>query len=156
MKRQALFAITIVLIGMTGCGGQGADEPPAVRIGDSVCDECNMIISDERWATATVFEGQRGPEVRLFDDFNCQVNYETSHSDAAIVTRWSRSYTTREWLKTEAAFFLMSPQFRSPMGSMTAAFSTRSDAEAARGDGTGDVMAFEATWKRLGFRRDPD
>lgn len=136
---------------LVGCGGQSADGPPSIRLGDSVCDECNMIISDERWATATVVEGPRGPEPRMFDDFNCQVNYEVSHEDGAILARWSHSHPTRQWIPTEQAVFLMSPHLRTPMGSKTAAFGSRTEAEAAQAELTGEVMDFEIAWKRLGF-----
>jgi len=142
--------LTTVLL-LVGCSEQAADAPPAVRLGDSVCDQCNMIISDERWATATVVEGPRGPEARLFDDFNCQVNYEIEHPDAEVLARWSHSHTTHDWIRTESAHFLMSPNLRTPMGSKAAAFASAAEAEAAETELDGDVMLFEVAWSRLGF-----
>lgn len=150
MKYAMLLACAFVLGTVAGCGRQSADEPPSVRIGDTLCDQCNMIISDERWATATIVNGPRGPEPRLFDDFNCQVNYEVEHEDEAIVTRWSRSHSSGEWLKTKDAVFLMAPLIRSPMGSHAAAFATAADAEAASIQTPGDILSFADAWKRLG------
>lgn len=139
-----------MLLLFSGCNKQATDTPPVVRLGDSVCEECNMIISDERWATATIVEGPRGAEPRLFDDFNCQVNYEIANPDLTILGRWSHSHTTRKWIRTGDAHFLMSPGLRTPMASSIAAFASESEAEAAKGDLAGDVMSFEVAWKRLG------
>jgi copper chaperone NosL len=134
-----------------GCEQKSADGPPPIRLGDSVCEQCNMIISDERWATATIVEGPRGPEAKLFDDFNCQVNYEVEHKDLAVVARWSHAHNTRKWLRTEQAHFVMSPALRTPMGSNTAAFASMEHAEAMMANLLGDQMAFEVAWLRLGF-----
>ena len=147
----SILALSLVLIAVSGCSEQAADGPPTVRLDDSVCDQCNMIISDERWSTATIIEGDRGPEPRIFDDFNCQANYEGEHPDLTILARWSHSYSTREWLSTEKAVFLISPDLRSPMGSNIAAFASESEAETTKADFTGDIMTFDAAWQRLGI-----
>ncbi|MFG0305735.1 MAG: nitrous oxide reductase accessory protein NosL [Phycisphaerales bacterium JB040] len=152
MRRFEVGVLTAVSLAcVAGCGGQDADAPPGVRLGDSVCHQCDMIISDERWAVATIVEGARGPEPRLFDDFNCQVNHEIEQPGLRVLARWSHAHDTREWIRTEEAGFLMSPGLRTPMGSKVAAFASRADAESARAALSGDVMDFETVWKRLGF-----
>lgn len=152
MKPTILMVmLSIALAWLSGCDGPAADGPPIVMLGDSVCDQCNMIISDERWATATIIEGPRGPEARLFDDFNCQVNFEVENPDPTILSRWSHSHATREWVRTENARFLMSPNLRTPMGSHIAAFASGGEADEARAELTGDVVTFVIAWKRLGF-----
>ncbi len=152
MKRSCFaFALLSALTLLYGCDNQVADGPPAVRLGDSVCAQCNMIISDERWATATMVEGPRGPEARLFDDFNCQVNYEMKNPELTILTRWSCSHATREWIRTEEAHFLLSPNLRTPMASKVAAFASPAEASAAHAEFTGEVVSFEDAWKHLGF-----
>jgi nitrous oxide reductase accessory protein NosL len=143
------FVVALSLL--SGCDNQVSGGPPTVRLGDSVCVQCNMIISDERWATATMVEGPRGPEARLFDDFNCQVNYEVENPDVPILARWSRSHATREWVRTEDAHFLISPNLRTPMASKVAAFASLSEADEANAELTGDVVSFEAAWRHLGF-----
>lgn len=144
-----LIALAAALACITGCDEPSADTPPSVRLGDSVCVECNMIISDERWATATVVESPRGAEPLLFDDFNCQVNHEVAHPELHILARWSHDHTTSEWIRTEQATFLISPGLRTPMGSKIAAFATPAGANAAKDELTGDVMTFDTAWKRL-------
>jgi nitrous oxide reductase accessory protein NosL len=147
----AMIPVTGLACMLAGCDAPSADGPPEIRLGDSVCDECNMIISDQRWATATVVEGPRGPEPLLFDDFNCQVNHEVEHPELVVLARWSFSHATSEPVRTEDAMFLMSPNLRTPMGSKAAAFSSSSEAQAAQAELTGDVMAFDVAWKRFGF-----
>lgn len=148
---RSMFVFAALLASIAGCDRQVSDGPPVIRLGDSVCDQCDMIISDDRWATATIIEGPRGPEPRLFDDFNCQVNHQVEHPELAILARWSHDHATSEWLPTEQAWFLISPGLRTPMGSKAAAFSSPTVAETAKAELDGEVMAFEIAWERLGF-----
>ena len=150
-KALSILVISLTLFIISGCDEQATVGPPSVQLDDSVCDYCNMIISDERWSTATIIQGPRGPEPRLFDDFNCQANYESKHPDLVILARWSHNYPTREWLSTEQAVFLISKDLRSPMGSNIAAFASQSEAEATETDFNGDIMTFDAIWQRLGI-----
>jgi nitrous oxide reductase accessory protein NosL len=151
MKRSATIAsLTITLLTLSACDDQAADAPPALRPGEDVCAQCNMIISDVRWATATIVEGPRGPEARLFDDFNCQVNYEVEHDGLGIEARWSHDHATSQWLPTHQATFLVSPALRTPMGSGAAAFASTDAASAAASETPGDVVDFKTTWQRLG------
>lgn len=167
MKRLTTVLVSAAGLALAACGERPADGPPAVRLGHDVCAECNMIISDARWATATVVPGPRGPEARLFDDFNCQVNFENEHADAEIIARWSHDHASGEWVKTEEAHFLFSPHLRTPMGSNASAFSARSGAEDALAAleaqhpptqdsaQAGEIVDFAAAWNLLGSA-DPD
>ncbi len=150
MRSVALASIAVAaLFVIVGCDERSATGPPSVRLGDSVCAQCNMIISDERWATATIIEGPRGGEPRLFDDFNCQVAFESEHPDTAALARWSHSFTTSEWIQTQNAYFLMSPNLRTPMGSQVAAFATQAELDGARRELTGNEMTFDGAWRHL-------
>lgn len=146
----AAAALAAAAAMLPGCDSGSAEGPPSIQIGEAVCDQCNMIISDERWATATVVQGPRGPEPRLFDDYNCQVNYEAEHTDDEILERWSHDGASGAWFKSEEGSYLISPSLRTPMGSNAMGFETRQaalDAQAVHG---GDVVAFESAWERLG------
>lgn len=149
--KTLLSILTIVLVSscLGGCGDDKAEGPPRVRLGDSLCVECNMIISDARFATATVVKGARGPEALLFDDFNCQVNHEVANPEAEILARWSHDHGTTGWMRTEEAHFVRSDGLRTPMASKVAAFRDRGDAEAMQRELGGDIAGFEAMWKRL-------
>lgn len=151
MKTLARIAFVSIAGALASCGQDDAQGPPTVRLGDSLCAQCNMIISNERWATATIIDGPRGGEPRLFDDFNCQVNFEAARPDLVVLARWSHDYRGSGWLRTEEARFLMSPALRTPMGSQVAAFASPAEAQVARSDLTGDLMDFKTCWARLGF-----
>lgn len=140
-----------VLTASTGCDRRASDGPPTLRLGDSVCVQCNMIISDERFATATIVEGPRGPEARLFDDFNCQVNYEVEHATQRVLQRWLHDHANARWLRAARAHFVMAPALRTPMASHTAAFAAREDAESVAADMSGEVLNFVTAWRRLEF-----
>lgn len=149
MKTASKIAAMAACVLLAGCDQQAADQPPRIDIGNSVCDACNMIISDERWATATIVQGPRGPEPLLFDDFNCQVRYEAGHPELLILARWSHDQKSCEWFPTEQGSFVTSPKLRTPMGSMTAAYQSRAAAEAAGAELDCGVMAFDAAWSQL-------
>ncbi|MCC7390503.1 MAG: nitrous oxide reductase accessory protein NosL [Phycisphaerales bacterium] len=144
------IAAVALLAPLAACDRTTPDGPPRVLLGESVCEYCNMIISDDRWATSTIVDGPRGPDPRLFDDFNCQVDYEAAHPEPRMLARWSHCHKTREWLRTEHGTFLLSPRLRTPMSSKVAAFATASDAEASKAELTGELMDFASLWERLG------
>lgn len=156
MSRLVTIAsLSVWVLALSACDDRAADGPPDLRLGEDVCIQCNMIISDRRWATATIVEGPRGPEARLFDDFNCQVKYEVKNDKQAVVARWSHDRGTSQWLSTEEATFMMADKLRTPMGSRAAAFaSPEAAAEAARTE-SGEVLAFDVVWMRLGYSGSP-
>lgn len=160
MKNDLVLAVVgaSVLLSPFGCGRVNQDGPPTLLLGDTVCDECGMIVSDERFATATTTQGVRGPEPRMFDDFNCQKNFERANPGLAILERWSHDYMTMEWGPTEDMCFLRSRGLRTPMGSGAAAFLDQADAEGALlvlvkdqgagspADSVGQVIGFADYW----------
>ncbi|MCA9276992.1 MAG: nitrous oxide reductase accessory protein NosL [Phycisphaerales bacterium] len=125
-----------------GCGEVDPAAPPVIRLGDTACTECGMIVSDDRFGTATVINGDRGQETLIFDDFSCQMKFEAKHPDLQIVTRWSRDYGTLEWLHTQNAWFVHASELHTPMASNMAAFKARSDAEKAAQELGGTVCDF--------------
>ena len=143
-QRPAAFAMAAAaLLFGSGCADESASGPPVVHLGDSICAECGMIISDARFATATIIASNRGATPELFDDFICQMNSESSHPGNQIVARWCHDYDSAEWIDMESAFFLRSPRLKSPMASHLAAFRTREAATAAVERFGGDVLVFD-------------
>lgn len=151
MKRTASTLTLTTLALLCSCDQGPKNAPPTIRLGYDVCAQCNMIISDQRWATATIVGGPRGPEPVLFDDFNCQVNFEIGPPEQDILDRWSHDHATGEWIRTKDAHFLITPGMWTPMASSVAAFTLESDARATRETHGGDIVPFDIAWKRLGF-----
>ncbi len=146
-KSVLVILMSILMLSAPSCSRTDLSGPPTVLIGDSTCAECGMIISDERFATATVDEQDRGPISVLFDDFNCQMIYESKMSDLTILKRWSRDHSGLQWLNTESGWFAKSNQIRSPMASGMAFFETRKDAQAFGQSINAEILSFESAWK---------
>jgi len=121
-----------------------------IQYDESVCIDCGMIISDERYASATIVEGERGSEALLFDDVGDQVRYEYMHPNLVIVARWVHDQNTREWIDAEEAFFIRSKSLHTPMASGIASFKSKPDADAAlQALGTGDSFTRAELWHAL-------
>jgi NosL len=105
-----------------------------------------MIISDERFATATVVEGDRGNQPLLFDDFNCQLIFEKKHPELVVVNRWSHDYFDSSWFDAEQGWFVHSTQIHSPMASNMVFFQLQADADKFAETVSGVVMNFETAW----------
>lgn len=149
MNTRTLVLALAITLPLASCDETPDDGPPTVRLAHDLCAECNMIISDERWATATIVEGPRGPEPRLFDDFNCQARYEHNHPDLTILKRWSHDHTSLEWIPTESAVFLGSDSIVSPMGSGMAAHKSESVPGSPLNSDSAKTLTFAEAWEAL-------
>jgi len=143
----ALMPTAVFLL--VACDRPDPEGPPSIAYGSDACAECNMIISDQRRATATVVRGPRGPEPLLFDDFNCQVDHEAARPKLDIIGRWSHDHGSLEARRCHAARFVPSPEIRSPMGSHAAAFASQTAAERAADRLGGSVTTYEQAREAL-------
>lgn len=141
MWPKRVFVIWLAVIVMSGCGSEiNFDEPPDIRYGEDVCDRCNMIISEARFAAAYVtLRGQ----VRRFDDIGGMMDYYHDKKEE-IAVFWVHDYTTSEWLKADDAFFVMNNELITPMGFGIVAVADKSQAETLALQEGGIVMSFEA------------
>ncbi|MCA9293190.1 MAG: nitrous oxide reductase accessory protein NosL [Phycisphaerales bacterium] len=139
-KRAACLGTLALVLG--ACSGPKPDEPPHVNLDADVCAECGMILSDERSVTATIIAGERGHSALLFDDFNCQIQYETAHPEGAIIRRWAHDYNTRAWLDSASAHFVRAKELYTPMMSHIVAFARAQDAAALADQTSGTVSDF--------------
>ena len=103
----------LLLLTLTACGG-GADttQPPEILYGQDVCDECDMIISEEKYAAAYwTAEG----EARRFDDVGEMLVFmgENREPTASI---WVHDINSAAWLLADDAWFIMNSGLRTPMG----------------------------------------
>lgn len=144
---SATAGVMLAALALTGCGRADETGPPTAHYGDSLCAECGMILSDERFAAATIVADDRGePIPLLFDDSNCQAEHEKDKPGLAIIARWVHDHGTREWIDARRAFFVYSPGLRTPMASHVAAFGTLDAARNAAEVLGGRVVSFEELW----------
>lgn len=146
--RAAIVLTFAVLVLLAACDEENPNVPPTITYGVSACADCDMIISDERFAAATVVADERGrPSPLLFDDIGDQIRYEADHPSLTVLARWVHDHDSRQWLRAETAIYVRSTEIRSPMASGIAAFAARAGADELRSDlAHSDVLTFSDLW----------
>lgn len=134
MKKLTLLLLSLLAL-LAGCA-QGTTElaPPDIRYGEDVCVECNMIISDERFASSIAYEvGPGRYETAAFDDIADMLDYAVKHPEQPPVAWYVHDYESKEWIDATAASYVVTDQVVTPMASGMLAFSNPQRA---------DVMAY--------------
>lgn len=125
MKKAVVLFLLFACL--SACGGQEAsDEPPEILYGQDVCSNCNMIISEENFASAY---WTAAGEARRFDDMGEMLSY-MSNNPEEIASTWVHGVNTAEWLRAENAWFVMNSGLMTPMGTGAVAVATETDAKA--------------------------
>lgn len=125
--------VSALLLFLLAACAQGTATPtaPDIKYGQDVCADCNMIINEPRFAAAYAYEIEEGRyESLAFDDMGDLVNHLKKNQDKTIANIWAHDYESEEWIDGEAAFYVVSPEIRSPMGHGIAAFAAEEDATA--------------------------
>lgn len=123
------LALSVLLVTLAGCGaeGDGGPQPPEMAYDFDTCSACGMLISEARFAAATVLANG---EARKFDDIGEMMVYHMDHPNEVVEAWFVHDYGTEEWVRGETAFFVMASGIDSPMGSGVAAFADEGEAEA--------------------------
>ena len=127
-KSQFLLRLPIFFIFLltAACGsGIDPDQPPEIRYGEDICEECGMIISDPRFAAAYVTGDE---QVRLFDDIGGMIAYDRRHQET-VEAYWVHDLETKAWIRAEEAAFVLQQELITPMGWGLAAFADQTTAE---------------------------
>jgi len=127
-------AASVVAVVVAGC----SPGPQPFAFGEDQCAHCRMTIMDPAYATQIVTT--TGKTYKL-DSSECLRAYLASDAleDAEVHSVWVSTVDTRGVVAAEKAWFVRSPDIRSPMGGGLAAFWSRTAAEQAAGSG-GMVM----------------
>jgi len=132
MKTKAPLILLLLLFLLAACA-QGTTElkAPEIRYGEDVCVDCNMIISDPRFATAYAYELSPGRyQSALFDDLGDMLIYADKNPTHKVVAWYVHDYETKEWTDATTASYLVSGQVETPMASGIVSFASRDRAEA--------------------------
>jgi copper chaperone NosL len=121
------LAFALAGLALAGCGsGQAKIAPPTIYYGEDICDQCGMIISDERFAAASVVELSPGrTDTHVFDDIGGMLLYQQSHPAEKVLARYVHDYNTKAWLAAGDAFYVTGETIHSPMGHGVAALATQ-------------------------------
>ena len=153
MKQMRIFTIGLLLILLAACGGAAVapNVPPEIRFGEDVCDQCNMIISDERFAAGLVVELEPDSyEHRIFDDIGDLLAYEKAHGEELTVAAYYvHDYNSKEWIDGQAAYYIHSEGLRTPMGFGLAATAQEPEAKALAEEWAGEVLTFAELHERF-------
>ena len=122
---------------LPACGPAQPSGPPEIRAGRDECVECGMIISEVKFAAAMEVSVDGHPEVLKFDDIGDMLVYERKNPQLQVRRRWVADLDRRELIPADAAWFVRSATFVTPMASGVVAFGEESRAaQAASAAGT--------------------
>jgi copper chaperone NosL len=134
-----MFLALLSLIAIACSSGVDLDATPEVRIGQDVCQECGMIISEARYASA--YRLTNGGQ-KSFDDIGDMVaHYRASDDEVAVF--WVHDFNSLEWIRANEAHFVESEEISTPMGHGLAAFLNEAEAAAVARDLIGTVVTFD-------------
>jgi copper chaperone NosL len=142
----ALGLFTAALL--TGCGAADGPQPPAILFGVHECEECRMIISDERYAAGLAIDDEGRFRSLAFDDIGCMLMHERAHDSQRVAARYARDATTGEWLAAETAAYLFSPRLQTPMAFGVAAGASRESLASLHAAHAGEVFDFDELRRR--------
>jgi copper chaperone NosL len=144
--RNLLILSLLILFALSTCQSQvDLDQPPDIRYGEDVCERCNMIISEPRFAAAYyTAEG----DARRFDDIGGMAIYHAEHQED-VAQFWVHDFQTEDWIIADQAFFVMSDTLHTPMGYGVVAFSDQAQAENLVSEVGGMLMTFTEVMESL-------
>jgi len=129
----------VMLLLLAGCR-QSTDlsQPPDIRYGEDVCERCNMIISEARYAAAYV---TTTGVTHRFDDIGGMLVY-WHESDDEVAIFWVHDFPTATWLTSDKATFVYAPEQITPMGLGIVAYADSSLAQTMAAQQGGTVYQF--------------
>ncbi len=145
---RSLFLLLIVFLG--GCA-QGVAEvkPPDIRYGEDVCAECNMIISDPRYASGYAYEISPGRyQSAIFDDVGDMLVHADKNPEHKIVAWFVHDFASQEWLDATKASFVHSRDLQTPMASGVAAHTGTDAAMKQAQETNGEVLDWDGLLAR--------
>lgn len=130
----------ILVLALAGCGAKAdVAEPPEIRYGQDSCDQCKMIISEEKYAAAY---WTAGGEARRFDDLGGMLRFHQERAED-VASFWVHDFLTGDWLKADEATLVLNAGLETPMGFGLVAFADPEQAAAlAFGEAGARVLSF--------------
>lgn len=119
--------LVLMVVCLAACAAS-VPQPVAFDAGRESCAFCRMTGSNGRVAAQLVAPGQ---EPLFFDDIGCLRDYLAKTPAADDAVAFVTDYTTRAWVRADAAVFVLQPAVDTPMGSHVIAFASASARDAA-------------------------
>ena len=144
--RVALLRASVLLVLVAAACA--TPEPQPITYGVDQCDYCRMTITDERYGAELV---TRTGLVRRFDSPECLAAYTHEHPEEEVHSRWVTDFRRPPRLiRVEEAYFLHSPNLRSPMGLNLTAFGEAIEQEAVLNSFGGEILSWDGVLGLVG------
>lgn len=146
VTRNAQYIIATILLSLTtllfttACNNNASTEPapPTIHYGEDLCEFCNMIISEERFAAG--YLTQDGEE-RIFDDIGGMFQYHSQEQEE-VMAFFVHDYEEKNWIRAETAYYVLSEELRTPMLFGIVACADLKQAELIASNSGGEVLTF--------------
>jgi copper chaperone NosL len=137
--RSALHILSIsIFLFFISC----STEPEPLNFGKDVCHFCKMTLMDKKFGAELV---TKKGKVYKFDDMNCFLNFYNSGAEATenfehtLVVDFSGA---GKLIDATHAFYIKSPEIRSPMDGQVAAFETKASMDKFKKERNGIYLAW--------------
>lgn len=134
-NKMAIYFTLPFFIFSTSCTPDG---PQPINIHKDNCAHCKMTISEEHFAAELITQKGR---VYTFDDISCLIAFRNENSDKLMKSAYVHYYPGKnELIPAETAFYIKSPELRSPMAGNIAAFKTEAEAQEYNSQLKGEII----------------
>jgi copper chaperone NosL len=123
MQRTFRSLAIFFVLGLAACAANLG--PVDIENGD-MCSFCRMAISEKQFVAEIILADET---VLKFDDIGCMLRYQKAKPSAdkpSVI--YVVDSETRQWLKTDDAYFIRSQTVKTPMGSGIIAFASATSA----------------------------
>ena len=150
MRKITISIICSLLISFSCTHQVDFTTPPEFNLGEDVCLECGMIISELRFAASYVTKD--GLPRKFGDIGDMFIFHEKLHENAEIF--WVHDYEHDHWIKASEAYFVISGDIHTPMGHGIVAFSDAGRAAQIASEHMVDSYSFEDVQKIVNIYHD--
>ncbi len=148
-RRRFLATSATLPFLLVACGddASSSDDPPEISLGRDSCDSCGMIISEERFARGIV---DTNGDALLFDDAGemVAVIQEEGLGDRRA---WVHGFPSKEWMNASDAWYAVTMELPTPMGSGVFPFDTQGEAEAFAREQSGKIFSWDDLLENWAF-----
>lgn len=150
MKSQTLGLFLFISLLFVSCSRGSAEiAPPEIHYGEDACAECNMIISDPRYACGFLYEiDAKQYQSVIFDDIGDMLSYVKTHPEHKIVAWYVHDFTSEAWLDAAQAHYVVSPEIHTPMAHGIAAHAALQAAQTMVQTLHGEILEWPALQAR--------
>jgi len=134
--------LLLLILSLTAaCNSNVSTEPapPTIHYGEDICEFCNMIISEERFAAGYL---TKDGEERIFDDIGGMFHYHLEEQEE-VIAFFVHDYEESNWIRAEKAYYVLSEELPTPMLFGIIASADLEKAEFIASKSHGEVLTFD-------------